>query len=100
MVSGSIIGRSLGEFKPVEAGEEAAEKARARLGARKVSTGTMDLILDFRSARGSIAGVLGTGVNGLSVALGNSFLADNIGDEVASPILTVVDDPFIPGGGY
>jgi len=98
MGRGSIIGRSLKEFKPVEAGEEAAEKALARLGARKVSTGTMDLILDFRSARGSIAGVLGTGVNGLNVALGNSFLSDNIGDEVASPILTVVDDPFISGG--
>ena len=80
MGRGSIIGRNLREFKPVEAGMEAAEKARARLGARKVSTGTMDLILDFRSARGSIAGVLGTGVNGLSVALGNSFLSDNIED--------------------
>ena len=98
MGRGPIIGRSLEEFKPVEAGEEAAEKALARLGAKKVSTGTMDLILDFRSARGSVGGVLGAGVNGLSVALGNSFLSDNIGDEVASPILTVVDDPFVPGG--
>jgi len=98
MGRGSIIGRGLREFNPVDAGKEAAEKAIARLGAKKVSTGTMDLILDFRSARGSVGGVLGAGVNGLSVALGNSFLSDNIGDEVASPVLTVVDDPFVPGG--
>lgn len=93
-----IMGRSLGEFNPIKAGNKAAEKALARLGAKKVMTGTMDVILDFRSARNSIAGILGVGVSGLNVALGTSFLSDKMGEVVASLGLNVVDDPFIPGG--
>lgn len=93
-----IMGRSLGEFNPVKAGSKAAEKAHARLGSKKVKTGTMDMILDFRSARNSITGVLDVGVSGLNVALGTSFLSDKMGEAVASPGLSVVDDPLTPGG--
>jgi len=93
-----IIGRSLGEFNPIEAGSKAAEKACSHLGAKKVMTGTMDVILDFRTARNSIGGVLGLGANGLNVALGTSFLSDKMGAQVASPNLSVVDDPYTAGG--
>ena len=93
-----IVGRSLGEFDPIKSGSKAAEKARARLGAKKVMTGTMDVILDFRSARNTLRGVLGIGVNGLNVALGTSFLSDKIGEAVSSTGLSVVDDPLTTGG--
>jgi len=93
-----IIGRSLKEFDPVKAGSKAAEMALFHLGAKKVATGTMAVILDFRTARNSLGGVLDLGANGLNVALGTSFLSDRIGARVASPDLSVVDDPHAPGG--
>ena len=93
-----LLGRSLREFDPIMAGREAAEKAEVRLGARKVATATMDVILDFRSTRDTFLSVLGLGANGLNVALGVSFLSNKIGDSVCPPGLTVVDDPTIPGG--
>ena len=95
---GSTVGRSLSEFDPVKAGKEAVSKATARIGASKVDSGTMDLIIDYRGTRSSIGSVMGAGVNGLSVALGTSFLSDNIGDMIATEVLTVIDDPHVAGG--
>jgi PmbA protein len=93
-----IMGRSLEEFNPVKAGDKAAETARSHLGAKKVTTGTVAVILDFRTARNSLGGVLDLGASGLNVALGTSFLSDRIGARIAPPSLSVVDDPHTPGG--
>jgi len=93
-----IMGRSLEEFDPVRAGGKAAETARSHLGAKKVTTGTMAVILDFRTARNSLGGVLDLGANGLNVALGTSFLSDSIGARIAPSDLSVIDDPHTPGG--
>ncbi len=95
---GITMGRSLSKFDPVKAGNEAISKATARIGASKVDSGTMDLIIDYRGTRSSIGSVLGVGVNGLNVALGTSFLSDNIGDMIATESLTVIDDPHVVGG--
>jgi len=93
-----IMGRDIEEFEPIKAGSRAAEKARSYLGAKKVMTGMMSAVLDFRSARNSLYGVLGLGVSGLNVALGTSFLSDKMGAQVASRSFSVVDDPYTPGG--
>ena len=95
---GSSMGRSLAEYDPVKAGNEAVKKANSRIGARKVDSGVMDVIIDHRGTRSSIGSVLGAGINGLNVALGTSFLSDNIGDQIAAESLTVVDDPYVAGG--
>jgi len=58
----------------------------------------MAVILDFRTARNSLGGVLDLGANGLNVALGTSFLSDRIGARIAPPDLSVVDDPHTTGG--
>lgn len=98
MGSEPIIGRSIKEFDPVEVGRRAAEKASARIGAKKVVSDKMAVILDFRSALSSLSSVVGIGANGLNVALGTSYFQDKIGRNVACSALSVLDNPFTPGG--
>jgi PmbA protein len=93
-----LLGRRLLEFAPRRAGAQAAEKATDRLGAKKVMTATMDVILDFRSSLDTLSSNLNRGVSGLNVALGTSFLSDKLGERVASQDLSVIDNPLTPGG--
>jgi PmbA protein len=78
---------------PVQIGRRAGERAVRRLGARKASTGTIDVVFDPRVARG-IAGHLAGAINGASVARKTSFLRDMMGKQVASSAVTVSDDPL------
>jgi PmbA protein len=93
-----INGRTLKEIKPVTAGKIAAEKAKARIGAKKIRSGIMDVVLDHISTLGSLASLISSGANGLTVALGTAFLAGKIGEKVANKSITIKDDPFIAGG--
>ena len=98
MGSEPIMGRTIKEFDPVAVGCKAAEKAAARIGAKKVVSDKMAVILDFRSTWSSLTSIVGVGANGLNVALGTSYFQDKIGQSVASSMLTMVDNPFTPGG--
>jgi PmbA protein len=79
--------------EPAEIGRRAGERAVRRLGARKASTGPVDVVFDPRVARG-IAGHLAGAINGASVARKTSFLRDMMGNQVASGAITVSDDPL------
>ncbi len=71
----------------------ATREALARLGAKTVKTGTYDVIFDARQVRtllGAYAGIF----SGKNALLGLSLLAGKEGEQIASPILTLVDDPF------
>ena len=78
---------------PETIGRSAGERAVKRLGARKMPTGTVDVIFDPRVARG-IAGHLAGAINGASVARKTSFLRDMMGKQVASAAITVTDEPL------
>jgi len=93
-----IMGRSLKEIDSKAIGSRAAEKAKARIGAKKVKSGEMDVILDHMSTLGSISALLGSGANGLGAALGTAFLGGKIGEKVASENLNVTDNPLVPSG--
>ncbi|MBN1682064.1 TldD/PmbA family protein [Candidatus Bathyarchaeota archaeon] len=93
-----INGRSLKELETLDAGKKAAEKAKARIGAKKISSGIMDIVLDHKSTLGSLASLLNSGANGLTAALGTAFLTGKIGEKVAEKGITIKDDPFVPGG--
>jgi PmbA protein len=65
------------------------------LGAVKPASGRIAVVLDpWVSAQflGIVAGTL----NGEAVQKGRSLFADRLGDEVAAPLLTLVDDPTDP----
>lgn len=92
------VGRSLKLLEsPEQVGKIAAQRALRRLGARKVKTQQVPVIFDPLVAT-SILEHIFEGVNGDSVYRGASFLAGKLGQPIASPNVTVIDDGTIRGG--
>ena len=81
---------------PVKVGEVAAMHAVRRLRARPVKTQKASLVFEPRSAM-SLLDNLFDAFHGEMVYHRTSFLADRLGEQVASKGLTVVDDGTIPG---
>jgi PmbA protein len=85
-------GRGLADLQaPEEVGRIAAERTLRRLGSRKVPTCEVPIVFDPDSA-GELLGTLFRAVSGYSVFRGATFLKDRLGEQVASPLLTMVDD--------
>ncbi len=82
-------------LEPAEAvGAEAARRTLKKLGARKVPTAETAVIFDpdvSRSLIGSFAGC----IMGGSIWRKSSYLLEREGTEVASPLVTLIDDPLI-----
>ena len=92
---GFSVGRSPDEFDLARAAREAADRATRLLGATKPTSRRTTVVLDpFVTA--ALLGVIGGTLNGEAVAKGRSLFKDRIGDEVANPIFTLVDDPTNP----
>jgi PmbA protein len=88
--------RFLGEIEPAEAiGIEAARRTVATLGARKVETQECPIVFDPEVAR-SIAGTVFSVANGAAFWRKSSYLVGKEGQVIASPLVTIVDDPLIP----
>ncbi|HSD65302.1 MAG TPA: TldD/PmbA family protein, partial [Vicinamibacteria bacterium] len=85
-------GRGLPDLEPPEqVGRTAAERTLRRLGARRVPTGQAPVVFDPETAA-EILGALFSAVSGYAVFRNATFLQDRLGEEVASPLLTLVDD--------
>lgn len=82
---------------PEAVGQEAARRTLRRLGARRIATQRVPLIFAPETARSLLGAILGA-VNGGAVYRDASFLAGKLGETVAGPNLTVIDDGTIPGG--
>ncbi len=92
------VARSLSRLEsPEKVGQIAAERTLRRLGARKVKTARVPVVLDPQVSR-SILDHIFEGVNGDSVYRGASFLAGKLGERVAGENVTVIDDGTMPGG--
>jgi PmbA protein len=92
------VARSLNRLEsPEDVGKIAAQRALRRLGARKVKTQQVPIIFDPLVAT-SILGHIFEGVNGDSVYRGASFLAGKLGEKIAAPQVTVIDDGTMVGG--
>lgn len=81
---------------PEHIGRKAAERALRRLGARKVTTRKAPIVFEPRTAR-SLLGDIFDAVAGDSIYQQASFLAGKLGEQIASPVFTVIDDATIPG---
>ena len=88
---------------PEEVGREATKRAVRRLGARRVSTQQATMVFSREIARGIIGDIFGA-VNGDAVYRHATMFEDMLGEQVASPLVTVVDDGTMmlePGlGGF
>jgi len=92
------VARNLGRLESPEAvGKIAAERTVRRLGARKVKTAKVPIILDPLVSRSMLDHIF-EGVNGDSVYRGASFLAGKLGERIAGENVTVIDDGTMPGG--
>src|ERR1700693_6383890 len=92
------VARSLSRLdSPEEVGKIAAQRTLRRLGARKVKTAQVPIVLDPMVAN-SILDHIFEGVNGDSVYRGASFLAGKLGQKIAADQVNVIDDGTMPGG--
>jgi PmbA protein len=82
---------------PEDIGAEAASRTLSLLGAKKIKTETLPIIIENRVV-GQVAGGLLQAMFGRSIQQKQSFLADKKGQKVGSERLTLIDDPFIPSG--
>jgi PmbA protein len=85
-------GRGLPDLEPPEqVGRTAAERTLRRLGARQVPTAEVPVVFDPETAA-EILGTLFSAISGYAVFRNATFLKDRLGEQVASPLLTMVDD--------
>jgi PmbA protein len=92
------VGRRLDELEdPASVGRHAALRAVRKLGARPVKTCEVPVIFDELTARGLLGQVAGL-ISGYAVYRHQSCWADQLGEIVASDLVTVVDDGRVPGG--
>ena len=81
---------------PEEVGRKAAARAVAKLGPRKLDTKVMPVVWEALVAQ-SLIGIIGQAVSGELLYRRSTFLAEREGQQVASPLFSLVDDPLLPG---
>jgi PmbA protein len=82
---------------PEDVGREAARRTLRRLGARKVDTCEVPVVFDPLAAA-TLMKHAADAVSGTALLRKASFLLNRLGTEVASPLVTLVDDPLLSGG--
>jgi PmbA protein len=90
--------RSLARLEsPESVGEEAARRTLRMLDARRVPTQQVPIVFSPEMARG-ILGSLFNAISGDAIWRSASFLAGKLGQSIAAPNLTLIDDGTLPGG--
>jgi PmbA protein len=91
-------GRRLADLEdPAAVGRKAAERVLRRLGARRVKTCEVPVLFDDVTAP-SLVGQLASCLSGYAIYRESSFLADRLGDTIASDRVTITDDGRRLGG--
>lgn len=88
--------RHLAELENAEdVGREAARRTLRKLGASKIDTAQMPVVFDPDAGRAILA-LLSSCINGSSIWRRSSYLVDRVDTQVASELVTIIDDPLIP----
>ncbi len=87
---------------PEEVALRAARRAVAMLEAPRAPGGPMPVVIAGAAGGTMIHEAVGHGLEADLVLAGHSVFADKVGEPIASPLVTVVDDPTLPGrrGSY
>lgn len=92
---GFAVGRNVDDLDVERAAAEAVDRATRLLGATKPDSRRLTVVLDpFVTAQ--FLGIIGGTLSGESVVKGRSLFAERIGEQVATPLFTLVDDPTNP----
>jgi PmbA protein len=78
---------------PQEVGKSAGERTVKRLHARKIASQEVPVIYDKRVAS-SLLGHLSSAINGTAIARGTSFLKSQMGQQIFSKGILIIDDPL------
>jgi PmbA protein len=89
---GLSVGRAPSELDINEAARDAITRATRMLGAVKPPSMLCTAVFDPRTAATLLA-IIGSALSGEAVVRGRSFFANRIGETVASPLFTLLDDP-------
>lgn len=95
--SAFVTGNNIAEYDHKKLAVQAVEKALEKLGGSPVATGKYPVIFKpeaFTSLLGSFMGIF----SGESVDKGLSLLKGKIGEQISSPSLTLVENPFLEKG--
>ena len=92
---GFSVGRHPDELSVETAAADAAERATRMLGAVKLPTGHLSVVLDPYVTAQLIA-IIGSTLSGDAVLKGRSMFADRMGEEVGDASLTLIDDATDP----
>jgi PmbA protein len=92
---GVSVGREPDDVDLDRAADDAVDRATRLLGAVQPGSGSVTLVLEPRMAATLLGVVAGT-LNGESVLKQRSPFADRVGEPIASPLVTLVDDPTDP----
>ncbi len=82
---------------PEHVGQEAARRTVRRLGSKQISTQEIPVVFDPETAQG-LLGHIASAVSGYALYKGASFLLGQLGQSIASEVVTVVDDGRLSGG--
>jgi PmbA protein len=90
--------RRLADLPSVEVvGQEAVRRVMMELGAKPEKSGLYPCVIENRVVGRLLGGFRGP-LSGNAIQQRRSFLADKLGKKIAAPVLTIVDDPWRPGG--
>jgi PmbA protein len=89
---GFSLGRSFDELDVAVAAREAADRALRMLGATKPPSGRVTIVLD-PWVTAQLVGIVADTLGAEEVIKGRSLFAERVGEQVASPLLTLVEDP-------
>ena len=82
---------------PADVGREAARRTLRRLGARRVPTVECPVVFEPDAAASLLRHLAGA-ASGPALYRRASFLLDRLGEHIASPAVTIIDDPLQPAG--
>ncbi len=91
------VARRLADFVPVGVGRQATEQARRFLGARHVKTACWPVVMGPLSAGGFLTSPVAA-ANAESVQRNRTFMVGKAGEQIASALVSVTEDPFVPAG--
>lgn len=94
---GGLIGYELFDQNPIEdIAHKAAKRALMMLKARRVTGGRMPVVISSEAGGTMIHEAIGHGLEADLAQQGLSVYSKKIGTQIASPVITVIDDATIP----
>ncbi len=91
---GYTVGRSPSGLVPAKAADDAVFRALRMLGATKPRSAHLPVVLEPHVSA-QLLSLLGAALSGERVLKGTSLFADCLGEAVAAPALTLMDDPTV-----